>query len=1042
MAMESEKNSTTIWYNDPLLLLVGQAFFVGLAFGLLYNVAYTKLLITYGSDGLRTVYLLVGLTVPLFTIALNFLEKKIRLAGYSVFLIALFAALFFISFFLIAQPGLEWTVYPLMVVNIMGSLYCMMLRGAQAAEIFNARTIKKQYPRITGSEIVAIVSAGLLIRPLSELTGSLERLILIGAASLVIALIIVQRLVTVHIVPVQSQYHLNKREKNYGNQLSGFSELIKIVKKRYTLLVFSYQLVAYTITLLVQYLFYSEARNFFSDVERMSGFIGLARAAITALSFIFLTFFAGKLLLKFGMPLGLGGSPAGVALLLIGALFAALFRHSSEHLLFIIIIITQFADYMLYSGLTKTSVQSAFQPLTNRERDTVYVLAQGVGIPLSYAVTAFLLMGLSRFSANNTLYIVYLTLAVIVVCLIIVFFLYRSYGAQLKKTLSKKSIGELDLNIHDASTMKIINRFLGSGNALSVATGLDLLEKAAHPDYPLQLEKIAWYGTDDSVRKDVLERIENILPPWGRNVAQRVLAQKCSDSLKASAIRVLCATTDEPVSLVAPYIHSDSPEIKSAAISGLFLYGGINGILRAAHVFTAMVSSQSAQERIEAALILQRTAVRNFFHPLLDLISDEDEGVVIAALKAAQTVKHPALIPAVVKLIDPPSTRSHALAAFASFGADVEPILNRCLDPGTSVPRDRALRIIRTCSKIPDNAMGELLVSSLGKKLHPDIAAQVYSALACRGFRAKDSMKKTVCMLILSHTNDLARIAVARSELQESENKIRPLISALDDLYLRTLQNIFTLCSLIHTPDWVMGIQHKIIEGTDKQRALGNELLDVRLNKEIKQQVIAVVEFYTKSENSIRKIVELFDIPTLEPHHRIRQLQTDKILWPQLWLKTCADHAAWVLGLESNPPEENMVTIIERVLSLKSADIFSAIPDAILAQIATIAEDIDIPENETFIKKGQIGDCMYIIGDGLVSIHDGPQKIAELSDGKVVGEMAILDPEPRSASATALRDTRVLKIEKESFDSVMEDNPRIANAVIKVLCQRLRSTIT
>ena len=136
-----------------------------------------------------------------------------------------------------------------------------------------------------------------------------------------------------------------------------------------------------------------------------------------------------------------------------------------------------------------------------------------------------------------------------------------------------------------------------------------------------------------------------------------------------------------------------------------------------------------------------------------------------------------------------------------------------------------------------------------------------------------------------------------------------------------------------------------------------------------------------------------------------------------------------------------MLTTIERVMTLKAADIFSSIPDAVLAHIASIGEDVDVAEKETFIRKGEIGDCMYIIREGRVSVHDETTKFAELGAGQVVGEMAVLDPEPRSAFVTAVEETSLLKIEKDAFDSVMVDHPGIARGVIHVLCNRLRSTL-
>ncbi|NJN84718.1 MAG: cyclic nucleotide-binding domain-containing protein [Caldilineaceae bacterium] len=135
-----------------------------------------------------------------------------------------------------------------------------------------------------------------------------------------------------------------------------------------------------------------------------------------------------------------------------------------------------------------------------------------------------------------------------------------------------------------------------------------------------------------------------------------------------------------------------------------------------------------------------------------------------------------------------------------------------------------------------------------------------------------------------------------------------------------------------------------------------------------------------------------------------------------------------------------MLLTIEKVAILKSINIFAETPDYVLASVATIAEELDVLPSETFIHEGEYGDCMYIIVDGEVKVHSGERAILTLGPGKSVGELAVLDPEPRSASVTALEATHLFRIARDAFDEVMADRPEIARGVIQALCQRLRMT--
>lgn len=133
-----------------------------------------------------------------------------------------------------------------------------------------------------------------------------------------------------------------------------------------------------------------------------------------------------------------------------------------------------------------------------------------------------------------------------------------------------------------------------------------------------------------------------------------------------------------------------------------------------------------------------------------------------------------------------------------------------------------------------------------------------------------------------------------------------------------------------------------------------------------------------------------------------------------------------------------MLLTIERVAILKSIEIFSETPDQILASVARIIEEVELMPGEAFIQEGESGDCLYVVVEGLVRVHQRGETLLELGPGKMVGELALLDPEPRSASVTAVTDTLLFRIDKEPFNEVMADRPEIAQGVIRTLVRRVR----
>src|SRR5437870_12220683 len=99
-----------------------------------------------------------------------------------------------------------------------------------------------------------------------------------------------------------------------------------------------------------------------------------------------------------------------------------------------------------------------------------------------------------------------------------------------------------------------------------------------------------------------------------------------------------------------------------------------------------------------------------------------------------------------------------------------------------------------------------------------------------------------------------------------------------------------------------------------------------------------------------------------------------------------------------------MISTVEKVLFLKSIDLFSQIPGEDLSQIALITDEVPFDEGDEIFREGDPGDTLYFVIDGKVRIHTGGEELAVLGGRQVFGEMALLDSEPRSASAGALSD--------------------------------------
>jgi len=93
---------------------------------------------------------------------------------------------------------------------------------------------------------------------------------------------------------------------------------------------------------------------------------------------------------------------------------------------------------------------------------------------------------------------------------------------------------------------------------------------------------------------------------------------------------------------------------------------------------------------------------------------------------------------------------------------------------------------------------------------------------------------------------------------------------------------------------------------------------------------------------------------------------------------------------------------------------------------------------DVIFQKDDLGDVMYLVTQGEVEILINGKVVETVTDGGVIGEMAILDMGPRSATATAKTDCLLLAINRERFELQVQKSPKFSIQVMRVMAERLR----
>ena len=99
-------------------------------------------------------------------------------------------------------------------------------------------------------------------------------------------------------------------------------------------------------------------------------------------------------------------------------------------------------------------------------------------------------------------------------------------------------------------------------------------------------------------------------------------------------------------------------------------------------------------------------------------------------------------------------------------------------------------------------------------------------------------------------------------------------------------------------------------------------------------------------------------------------------------------------------------------------------------------------DGEIIFKEGEQGNCLYVIQSGKVRItksdSSGERTIAVLENGELFGEMALFDKLPRSATARALGDARILSMDKKRLFAGISRDPTLAFKTLEAVSGRIR----
>jgi len=676
-----------------------------------------------------------------------------------------------------------------------------------------------------------------------------------------------------------------------------------------------------------------------------------------------------------------------------------------------VLAVAQALDDILQFSLQKPVEQVSLLPFPARTKSVTLATMGGVLRPISKAAGgALALVHLARPEV--------LPLATVAAALAAVAAYSRHRGryvSALEGALARHAIDFANLAhaplVSDAGALAVIDRGLDDPDPTVAVFAVSLLEQVPAPQALPRV--LALLGHDvPQVRAEsarVFGRLDARLDfASGMAVAGRLATEKVPFVI-ASLLDTVGRLGGADPRMAEPFLAHADGGVRRAAIVAL----GRLGWPGAHEHIRIMLGSQDPTERVAGAGAIGDLAEPSLLEPLADILED-------------------------------PSARPAALGSLVKLGARAVPVMEDLLGR-RELPLPVRRSVVTALASIDAaEARSALLALVEEPALGP---AALWSLSRLRTAGKMDAVEPHRLREVLSAEIQTGlRFAAAAAAIRRRAEGSRDSFVAdeLQSLQERSVQRVLRMLALSYDPKRIGVVADSLLGDSVARRGRALELLEDTISTSSGSLVTPFMEAVSEGL-PIQRIEELMENGAGRRRDPAEALVEDADWWARslaLHVLERDDEITTPGHSHDDPMEANhMLPLIEKVMILKGSEFFRNFPGPDLAGIASLTDVVHMEKDEVLFQQGDPGDAFYMVVEGGIRISRGEHDLAVLGAREGFGEMAILDRDTRSATATATVPTTLLRLDRDSFDQVVEQNPAVARGIYRVLNERLRNTL-
>ena len=896
-----------------------------------------------------------------------------------------------------------------------------------SAVVFDTRQSKRLFGVISSGDMPAKALGAILAAFVHAHTGILL-LVLVAFGAFLAAFYALRLTVQSHEVHAAHRpARVSRREPSrlVGKQFGG-SDLIFLMCLSLAALA--------AVAIEIEYNFFVNVKHRFHDQSDVITYVSYVLALTYGLAMLVKLLLSGALLDKFGVRRSLLLLPLVALVGLFGLM--VLNQTGAEETVRVV----YFCGLYLVFEVVRRSLFDPvflvlFQPLSPPQRLKGHTLAKGLYEPLGLGL-AGLMIGAAHNNPALEVIMPVVWVSLLVAALYLLHRTYQYYLHELNDAIGRRFL-ERDQVVMPTAARTTMLRQLGSDNSAEVIAALSWLGTNSSHELTAQLPALLGHP-DATVRRRTLALLADHDQATPRQLTHVALTDE-EPALREQAAYLLGRRISAEPGELAPLLHHTDLSIRQGAVRGVLELNPHDPAGR--HSLTELADAPDPT-RQEMALKLIGTLHLADFAPVVNQrLTSPDPTLSKAAIVAAGQLPDPGLTRFLVAHLTDSGLGRAVVSALKTRGADAIPALRAAL-----TTQDRLLteRIAAICGTIR-TADSRRLLNELAAR--PDLTIRGAALRALRRF-PNETTDDVLFQVLLNDEVALAH-RLLHGNLTDPD-----LTTTLDYELTVLLQRLFDVLTQLYDSETIAGARLGVGHPARERRANALELLDNLIPRAVYQTMQVLIDDLPLPERVRMLDAELGPFTEPEPIRAFvgRTGETIFSAWTVSVVERSmsvadplpARQSASSLSPVLSPPLMNhtdsttSIADYDRVLLLANTPLFSQTPENVLASITPIMKEEAHEAGATIFNKGDLGTALYVIYAGEVSIRDGSTELARFGRGDFFGELALLDTEARSATAEAVTDLRLLRLDQDDFFDLMEERGEVLRSIVRSLSGRIR----